>query len=127
MNYSKLTKEQSKDSGLVLVLLCAIAALHFNLLIWKLALIVFLVLSLTVPRVFKPFAFLWFNLAEILSKYVSRVLLAVIYFAVITPVSLIRRVFGSDPMREKQWKQGHASVFEEVHTTYQASHLKHPF
>ena len=43
----------------------------------------------------------WLALSVILGYFVSRILLTIIFFVVITPVSLISRIAGKDPMERK--------------------------
>ena len=40
----------------------------------------------------------WMGLALLLSKVTTPILMAIIYFAVITPIGLLLRVFGRDPL-----------------------------
>jgi len=57
----------------------------------------------------------------------SRVVLTLAFFLVLTPVALLRRALGHDPMRRKGWKAGSASVFETRDHTYTAEDIERPF
>jgi hypothetical protein len=59
------------------------------------------------PIVFKPFAFFWFGLADILGFIVSRIILTLVFFLLVVPIGFIRYCYGSDPMRFKEWKSPH--------------------
>ncbi len=40
-------------------------------------------------------------LAEALSRVMTGVILAIVYFGVVTPIGLIRKAFGGDPLRRR--------------------------
>ncbi len=43
---------------------------------------------MAVPSFFKLFAIVWFKFSYFLGEFVSRILLGVVYFLIITPISL---------------------------------------
>jgi hypothetical protein len=53
------------------------------------------------PQWLAPLNKLWMRLALLLNRVVSPVVLAVLYFAVMTPFGLMMRAFGRDPMRRR--------------------------
>ena len=55
---------------------------------------IFLVLALAVPKALRPVEKLWLKFGEILGYVMTRVLLFIIFFFVLTPLSLVARVFG---------------------------------
>jgi hypothetical protein len=44
---------------------------------------------------------LWMKLAEALSFVSTRVILAVAFFAIVTPIGILRRVLGGDPLSRR--------------------------
>ncbi len=50
---------------------------------------------LTVPRRF------WMKLAEALSYVSSRIILAIVFFLVLTPIGLVKRAMGWDPLQRR--------------------------
>jgi hypothetical membrane protein len=52
----------------------------------------------------------WMALAEVLSFISTRIILAVVYFLVMTPIGVVKRLFGWDPLnrraggRESYWQ-----------------------
>jgi hypothetical protein len=48
----------------------------------------------------------WMSLAEALSTVMTNVILAVVYFGVVTPIGLIRKAFGGDPLRRRATASG---------------------
>lgn len=69
--------------------------------IWAAAAVVCLV-SLLVPVAAKPFYWLWMTIALIMGSIMSRVVLTVIYFFVISPVALLFKILGRDQLRRKK-------------------------
>ncbi len=114
---SRLTTAQCRDAALALVLLLLVVAHFAEWFELVLVAIIVLVAAMLVPGLFRPYAFLWWRLAEGLATVSSKVLLTVIYVLVVMPVGLIRRVFGADPMRLRSWG-GSGSVLVERDTPF---------
>jgi hypothetical protein len=123
----KLTVEQCKDSGLALVLICLICYLVWKLPMLMLLAIIFLVVAMTYPPVFRPFARFWFGLSTALGTVVSKIILAVLFYGLVLPVGLVRRAMGKDSMRIKSWKKGKESVFRVRDHRFAAKDLEHPY
>ena len=61
-----ITVEKCKDSGLALVLICLLAYQAWKLPVLMGLAIVFLLVAMTYPIIFQPFAKLWFGLSMLL-------------------------------------------------------------
>ncbi len=59
------------------------------------------VLGLAVPVVLKPVYRVWMALAVVLGFIMTRVILSVVYYLVMTPIGLAMRLFGKDPMHRR--------------------------
>ena len=57
---------------------------------------VFLILGLTNSKILSPLNKLWIKFGEILGIVVAPLVMALVYFIVLTPVSLTVRIFGKD-------------------------------
>jgi hypothetical protein len=69
---------------------------------WALALAVALVLpALVMPRILAPVHRAWMALGEVLAWINTPILLGVLYYAVVTPIGLVMRLTGRDPMRRQ--------------------------
>ena len=123
----KITVEQCKDSGLALVLICLICYQVWKTPILVLLAIIFLIVAMTYPLIFQPFARFWFALSTALGTVVSKVILSVLYFVLVLPVGLVRRALGKDAMRIKCWKKGNESVFRVREHRFEAKDLEHPY
>jgi len=122
-----ISSEQCKDSGLALVLICMICYLVWNHQFLILLAIAFLLVAMTYPPIYKPFARLWFGLSTALGTVVSRIILTIVFFTVVLPVGLIRRALGKDAMKIKLWKKGNTSVFRSREHRFAAKDLEHPY
>lgn len=60
---------------------------------------VMLVVTLVRAELLAPFNRVWFRFGLVLHRIVNPVIMAVIYFAVVTPTGLIMRAVGKDPLR----------------------------
>jgi len=56
----------------------------------------FIVLGFTLPLILKPFYFVWMTFAAILGWVMTRVILILIFYLIITPIGLITRILGED-------------------------------
>lgn len=71
----------------------------FNLPSWPwIGAAVFALLGLTLPKTLLPVYFVWMKLALVLGWINTRLLLGLIFFALIVPMGIAMRLFGKDPM-----------------------------
>jgi hypothetical protein len=61
-----------------------------------------LLVALVRPRLLRPAHWLWFRLGLLLQRVTSPTLLGLVFFGVITPVAIVRRLSGADPLRLKR-------------------------
>jgi Saxitoxin biosynthesis operon protein SxtJ len=59
----------------------------------------FLALALVRPDALSPLNRLWQKLGLLLSRIVSPIVLALLFYLIVTPVGLLMRTFGEDPLR----------------------------
>tara|TARA_E500000178_G_C17004703_1_gene747535 strand:- start:1112 stop:1492 length:381 start_codon:yes stop_codon:yes gene_type:complete len=67
--------------------------------------ITFLILGVLNSKVLSPLNNLWIKLGEILGKIIAPVVMALVYFLILTPISLLVRAFGKDLLGLKYLKQ----------------------
>ena len=127
MKRKKMTIDQAKDTGLavMLILLLFVYIGGYNYLI--LPIIFVLLLIMIWPAIFKPLARLWFGLSHLLGNIISKIMLSIIFYIVVTPIGLFRKLLGADSMRVGKWKQSNESVFLERNHTYSTNDLKKPY
>ncbi|MBN2493803.1 MAG: hypothetical protein JXR96_04360 [Deltaproteobacteria bacterium] len=127
---SRLTSpslEQARDTAMAFALIGIILAWLTGQRAWILAAGGLLLLAMIWPGFFRPAAYLWFGLARLLGALVSRLLLSLLFFALIVPVGLIRRAAGADPMQRKAWRSGQGSVFRLRDPANERSKMSQPF
>jgi hypothetical protein len=106
------TPEQAKDTGMAMVLLCLLI-IYFKQAYRLVPLaMVLLIVTMAWPKAFRPLAGLWFGLSQLLGTFMSKVILTVLFFGLVTPIGLIRRLMGADSLQLRKWKQGQDSVFQ---------------
>lgn len=74
-------------------------ASHSLALVFLAASVVFLLFALIFPKALAPLNWVWTQFGLLLHKIVSPVILGVLFLAVFTPVGLLMRLFGGDPLR----------------------------
>ena len=121
------TIDQTRDTGLAFVLLFLIIIYltkSYRLLPLPIAL---LIITMTWPVFFRPFVRIWIGSSHVIGTVMSKIILAIIFFVIVTPVGMIRRVFGADPMRLKRWKKNDGSVFRMRNSKMEAKDLEQPY
>ena len=66
---------------------------------------IFLVLGILNSKILSPFNKAWIKLGEFLGTIIAPIVMALIYFVVLTPISLIVRIFGKDLLELKFLKK----------------------
>ena len=122
-----ITPEKCKDAGLALVLICLLCFQAWKLPFLMLLAILFLLIAMTYPPIFKPFAKLWFGLSTLLGTVVSKIILTLLFFLLVWPVGLLRNIMGKDAMQIRAWKKGSQSVFRQRNHHFTAKDLEHPY
>ena len=123
----KVSDEQCKDSGLALVLIALILSMVFSPHYLLPIGIGLLVVTMSVPTLFRPFARIWFGFSHALGTLVSKILLSLLFYGLVTPVGFIRRVLGKDSMQLKKWKRGKVSVFHDRDHLFTRQDLDNPY
>ena len=63
--------------------------------------IVFLVLGLFLPHLLKPLQKLWMTLAVLLGWLMTRIILIILFYLVVTPIGLFAKLCGKDFLNRK--------------------------
>ncbi len=56
----------------------------------------FLILGLINSKLLTPINKLWIKFGELLGKIIAPIIMGIVYFVILTPISLIIRIFGKD-------------------------------
>ena len=123
----KMTKDQCKDTGMAMVLILLIAYVILKQVDLIYAAIGLHVLNMVVPQIFKPLAIFWFGLSHLLGTLVSKILLSLVFFVVVTPVGLLRRLFGKDTLQLKVFKASKESAMVIRNHIYVPGDIEKPY
>ena len=58
--------------------------------------IIFLILGLMNSKILTPLNKIWVKFGELLGRIIAPIVMALVYFFILTPISLIMRIFGKD-------------------------------
>ena len=73
-----------------------------NIRVWSLVIsLIFLVLGLLNSKLLLPLNKIWFKFGILLGKIVSPLIMAIIFFLVVTPIAFIMRLIGKDLLNLK--------------------------
>ena len=138
----KITKDQSRDTGMAMVLLLLLifaakirtvlfagggaAAAHRDLRLLYAAMILHVV-NMIVPKVFYPIAIFWLGFSDAMGAVMSKVLLSIVYFLVVTPIAILRRITGKDSLKLRVFKASQESVMVKRDHLFTARDLERPY
>ena len=103
-------RSTNKSFGIVFFILFLIISIHplmngENLRIWSLIIsIIFLVLGLLNSKILTPLNKLWFKFGILLGNIVAPIVMAFVFYLVVTPISLIMKIFKKDILNLKSNK-----------------------
>jgi hypothetical protein len=123
----KITKEQSRDTGMAMVLLLLLLDLRLKrhgILVGAIAL---QVLNMTVPQIFKPVAVVWLGFSHVLGTVMSKILLSLLFFGFVTPIAILRRMFGKDSLHLRAFKSSEESMLLVRNHLFASQDIKKPY
>ncbi|MHA7830251.1 MAG: SxtJ family membrane protein [Flagellimonas sp.] len=121
------SKVQLIEFGLVTILMVNILSIWFPLEKLGTITMVLCLVTILTPTVLRPFSALWYRLSETLSTLGSTVMLGAVFFLIVTPIGLLRKLAGKDSLMLKQFKGGPGSVFKERNHVYGPDDLVNTF
>jgi len=84
-----------------------------NIRFWSLIVaIIFLTLGLLNSKILTPLNKIWFKFGLLLGSIVSPIVMSIIFFFVVTPISLIMRILGKDILNLK-WNNSNSYWIEK--------------
>lgn len=122
-----ISKKQASDTGMAMVLILLLVGLFTdNILYFKIAIPV-LVVNMTVPMFFYPFAIAWLGFSTLLGTVVSKILLTVVYTILVLPLGLFRRLIGKDTLQLGNFKEDTGSVMKTRNFVFTSKDIEKPF
>ena len=108
MNNSNIKIGTNKSFGIVFFLFFLIVSIFplfkdGNIRIWSLIIaIIFLILGLSNSKALTPLNKIWFKFGILLGNFVSPIVMGVVFFAIVTPTSLIMKILGKNLLNLKK-------------------------
>ena len=122
-----ISREQAKDTGMAIVLICMLVFYFYRFENFLTLSIALLIINMTVPKIYKPLAKLWFWFSNVIGFIMSNLVLTMLFLTLVTPIGVLRRITGSDSLQIKKWKKGKSSVFQIRDHTYQQKDIANPY
>jgi hypothetical protein len=122
-----ITRDQSRDAGMAMVLLLLLGLIKWGRSELLIAAFIVHIVNMIVPQVFRPVAVLWFGLAQLLGAVASRLLMFIVFAVVVTPIGVVRRALGKDTLRLRAFRAGNESVMVVRNHTFTAGDLEKPY
>ena len=103
----KIKVSSNKSFGIVFSIFFLLVSIYLllnndSIYYWSLLVsFIFLVLGLMNSKILSPLNLLWFKFGILLGKIVSPIVMGVIFFLVVTPISIILKIFGKDVLNLK--------------------------
>ena len=124
----KVEKAKCIDAGMGLVLaLLLIANVFMYIPLLNYISIFILIVTMSIPKLLRPFAFIYFYVSNVLGNIVSKILLIFIFFFLVTPVGLVVSIFRKDPLKLHQFKKQNKSVFDYRNHVFSKDDLEKPY
>lgn len=122
-----ISREQSRDTGMAMVLLLLLAFVFRKRLELVYAAMALHVLNMVAPQLYRPVAMVWLGFSHLLGTIVSRIVLSIVFFLVVVPMGILRKMTGKDPMKLRVFKASGESVMIERNHTFTARDLDRPY
>jgi hypothetical protein len=123
----KITKDQSRDTGMAMVLLFLLVFVARKREGWLFIAMGLHVLNMIVPQIYRPIAVLWLGFSDLLGAVVPKIMLGILFFVVVTPIGLFRRILGRDALKLRVFKGGDGSVMLQRNHLFVAQDLEKPY
>jgi len=122
-----ISKKQATDTGMAMTLILLLLGYFTQKVLYYKIVIAAHVITMAAPMLFYPLAVLWLGVTTLLGEIVSKILLTVIYFVVLFPVSLIRQMMGKDTLDLRTFKKSTKSVMITRNHLFTAKDIEHPY
>ncbi len=111
MDNSKIKLGSNRSFGIVFFVFFLLISLWplkngGNLNIWLFSIsIIFLILGVINSKLLKPLNFIWFKFGLLLGSIISPIVMSIIFFLVVTPTSILIKLFNKDILNLKKNKK----------------------
>ncbi len=121
-----ISKKEASDTGMALVLISLLLGYYVNIIFFRIA-IPLLIMNMTFPKFYYPFAFIWLGVTNLIGAIVSKIILSLIYIVFVVPVGIIRRLMGRDSLNLTTFKKSKSSVMITRDDNFSPKGLENPY
>ena len=110
-SFHKNKKKSNKSFGILFFIVFLVIGFWPNIhgeeiRIWSISLsLLFLILGLLNSKILTPLYYAWIKLGLFLGKFISPVVMVIIFYLIISPVGIALRLIGKDPLMKKYSKK----------------------
>jgi hypothetical protein len=123
----RITKDQARDTGMAMVLLLLLGSVMFKNSTLVTFAIIALLIDMTFPQLYRPVAVVWFGVSHLLGTVVSKIILTLVFFGVVFPVAMARKLLGIDSLKLKEFKAAGDSVMIVREHTFTGQDIEKPY
>ena len=105
-----ISKKQASDTGMAMVLILLIIAMLTENNLYLFIAIPTLIVNMITPIFYYPVAVIWLGISHLFGTIVSKIILSVVFFLLVVPVGIIRKLIGKDSLKLKEFKKSSSSV-----------------
>lgn len=122
-----ISKQNFYETGLILLFVNLLWIYHdfhnFQIIIG----IVLVLILLLIPKIFSPLTWILIFLGKALSQVVPPIILALVFYLVVTPVGIFRRLLGKDSLKLTDFKKDKTSLFSVRNKQFEKEDILHPY
>lgn len=93
--------------------------------VWLLIGVALIVLGVIAPIALRYPYYAWMTLAAVLGLIVAPVILSILFYFVLTPIGLLQRLFGTDPLARRY--EPDAASYWKKKPVMRVGHMRNPF
>lgn len=123
----EMTKDQSRDTGMAMVLLLLLVYVRTRRDGFLWCALILHVLDMIVPRLYAPLAVVWLGFSHVLGTVMSKILLSILFFGVITPIGILRRLSGKDSLKLRSFKASKDSALVVRNHVFEGQDIEKPY
>tara|TARA_B100001057_G_scaffold423436_1_gene445570 strand:+ start:454 stop:843 length:390 start_codon:yes stop_codon:yes gene_type:complete len=108
MSTEKIKRSSNRSFGIIFFFFFLIISIYpllneENIILWAFSLaFLFLVLGLLNSKILSPLNLIWFKFGIILGRFISPIIMGIIFFGIVTPTSIIMKIFNKDILKLKK-------------------------
>ena len=127
-DYSKkVTKEEAKDVGLAFSLVFLVVGYLKSYDYFLVLAIVTSIANIIIPSIYTPFVLPLRRIGDIVGGYVTKIMLSILFMIMVTPLGILLRIFGKDPLQLRKWKKDSSSVFVVRDHMFDSEEIERPY